>query len=117
MLFPKPKFEIGQIVRLASNGNPDELAVVSGVEVCYYSFDRRHVWYYKLVDCQGLVAKDLSEEDIESANAETGNQVWSVTGGDVPIRPVKKCWSCLEVRVDDGCDCPYCGSTYLVWER
>jgi hypothetical protein len=114
--FPKPEFNIGDVVKLIDSDDPDELAVIVGVRLRYFSHMRRHVWYYEIGDhisCPTVTIDWFDADRLEPATAVTDNQKWHVTAGQVPIIPVCECWQCGQIRVDDALDCPYCSADAL----
>lgn len=112
-LYPAPKFNIGDIVRLEDSDDPDEVAVVVGIRLRYYSHMRQHVWYYETGDrmgCPTVRNHWLNAEYLEEAEVKTDNQKWCVTGVETPNVPMLECWECGQVRIDDNMDCPYCSA-------
>jgi uncharacterized protein YodC (DUF2158 family) len=108
MLYPEPKFKIGDIVKVKSETDPDILAVVNGLKLAFFDHMRQHVWYVHITDRQSEYKAIFAEDDLEPAEAKTQDQKWWVTGGNVPIRPMTNCWQCGQARIDDEFDCPYC---------
>ncbi len=112
--FPSPEFNIGDIVRVRSNDDSDEIAMVVGIRLRYYLHLRRHVYYYELADKTSsptvTFADWLSAEEVSPTSAKTEAQKWHVTGGEIPIRKMVICSFCKSLRVDDYMDCPYCSA-------
>lgn len=116
--FPAPKFQIGDIVKLTDNDDPDELAIVVGIRLRYYSHMRQHVYYYEIGDrmgCPTVKTNWLDVDDLEGAEAKTTNQKWHVTGIETPNISVCECWKCDQVRIDDSMDCPYCSAERIAF--
>jgi hypothetical protein len=52
--YPAPKFQIGDIVKLVNSDDPDELAIVVGIRLRYYSHMHQHVYYYEIGDARAV---------------------------------------------------------------